>query len=68
MKRKITSKQLKRLILSEAKKLQKESSFKKPEDTSKVKAKEYEAGEEADTLEKDIDILKALKIKEAKIN
>ena len=68
MKRKITSNQLRNLILQEAKKLQKEGKFKKPQDVSKVKAKEYQAGEEADTLEKDIDIMKALKIKEAKIN
>ena len=37
------------------------------EDPEKVKAEEVPAGEEADTLAKDIDHLKVLKIQEAKL-
>jgi len=37
------------------------------EDISKVKAQEVEADEYADTLEKDIDMYKAMKIKEVRI-
>ena len=61
---------LKAFILEEAKKLQAEAANLdgKLEPTEKVSAKEYQAGEEAEQLENDIDFIKALKIKEAKLN
>jgi predicted nucleic acid-binding Zn-ribbon protein len=68
MKRKISPSQLRKIVLLEARKLQKESLSGKVEDTSKVKAEEYEAGQEATTLEKDLDHIKALKIKESLLN
>ena len=68
MKRKISAAQLRKFVLAEARKLQRENVSGKIEDVSKVKADEYEAGEEADTLEKDIDYIKVLKIKESRLN
>lgn len=53
---------LRRLVLEEAAKLDG-----KLEDVSKVKAKEVEASEFADTIEQDIDMYKAMKIKEARL-
>tara|TARA_B100000700_G_C14908148_1_gene790840 strand:+ start:223 stop:546 length:324 start_codon:yes stop_codon:yes gene_type:complete len=65
---KLSSKSFRNFVLREARKLQKEAALSgKIEDVSKIKAKEYKPGEEADTLEKDIDFIKALKIKENKI-
>ena len=58
---------LKAFVLREAKKLQREALSGKPQDPSKVKAKVYDAGEEASSLEKDVDFIKALKIKENKL-
>jgi hypothetical protein len=61
---------LKAFILAEAKRLQRESAALDGtlEPVEKVEADEYEAGEEADQLENDIDWIKALKIKETKLN
>ena len=64
----ISSKQLKNFILKEARKLQREAALSgKLDPIEKVKADEYEAGEEAQQLEKDIDHIKALKIHESKL-
>ena len=54
---------LRAFVLKEAAKLSGKS-----EPIEKVKAVEVEAGEEAQHLELDIDYIKALKIKEAKLN
>ena len=59
---------LKQFILREAKNLQRESLSGKLSPVEKVKAVEYEAGEEPDQLEKHIDFIKALKIKESRLN
>ena len=53
---------LRRIVLEEAAKLSGEL-----EPVEKVKAEEVDASEYADTLEHDIDIYKAMKIKEAKL-
>ncbi len=66
--RKMSAAELKRLILSEVKKLQMEALTGKVEDTSKVKAEEVDASEYADSIEQDIDFMKALKIHESKLN
>tara|TARA_B100000700_G_C14748859_1_gene716557 strand:- start:69 stop:377 length:309 start_codon:yes stop_codon:yes gene_type:complete len=58
---------LKAFVLREAKKLQRESLSGKLEDVSKVKAKVVDAGKEASSLEKDVDFIKALKIKENRL-
>ena len=61
---------LRAFIIKEAKKLQEEAGKLDgvPTPVEKVKAEETEAGEEAQSLEKEIDFIKALKIKEAKLN
>ena len=61
---------LKAFILAEAKKLQAEASGLSgtTEPVEKVSAEELDASEQADALESDIDFIKALKIKEAKLN
>ena len=64
MRKKAKKFDLRAFVLSEARKLQKEALTGKPKETSKVKAKVYQAGDEASSLEKDVDFLKALKIKE----
>jgi len=64
--RKITPAELKKIIVQEARKLQKEAAqenAKRPED---VDADETDADEYADTLANKIDYLKALKIHEAR--
>jgi hypothetical protein len=66
--RKMSSNELKKLILSEVKKLQLEALSGKIEDTSKVKAEEVDASEYADSIEQDIDFMKALKIHETNLN
>jgi len=66
-KRKTRKFNLKAFVLREAKKLQKEALSGKLKDISKVKAKEVAAGDEASTLEKDVNFIKALKIKENKL-
>lgn len=61
---------LRAFILNEAKKLQKEAAGLDgvPTPIEKIVADEYEPGEEAGKIEKDIDFIKVLKIKEAKLN
>jgi len=68
--RKIKSKfNLKDFVLKEAKRLQREAALSgKIEPIEKVKAEEVDADGYADSLEKDIDFIKALKIKEARLN
>ena len=66
--KRMSAAELKRLILSEVKKLQMEALTGKVEDITKVKAEEVDASEYADTIEQDIDFMKALKIHEAKLN
>tara|TARA_B100001250_G_scaffold400423_1_gene410944 strand:+ start:601 stop:891 length:291 start_codon:yes stop_codon:yes gene_type:complete len=59
---KMSMKALRRLVLEEAAKMTGEL-----QDVEKVKAEEVEAGDLADTLEQDIDLYKAAKIKEARL-
>ena len=66
-KKTISAKAFRNFVIREARKLQKEAVAGKIEDVSKVKAKEVDADGYADTLEQDIDYIKALKIKENKI-
>ncbi len=65
--KRLTKRNLRAFVLSEAEKLQKEALAKKIEDVSKTKADEYEAGDEAGTIEKDIDFIKALNIHEKRV-
>jgi len=66
--KRLTGAALKRYILREARKLQEENlASVDPMEPVDVSAEEYEAGEEADQLEKDIDHIKALKIEETKL-
>jgi hypothetical protein len=62
MARKTRKFDLRKFILQEAAKLSG-----KPTPVSKVKAKEYKAGQEASQLEKNVNHAKHLKLKEAKI-
>lgn len=64
--KKLTPSKLRRIVLDETKRML-ETLETGIEDISKVKAKEVAAGDEAGTLEKDIDHMKVLKIKEAKL-
>lgn len=60
---------LKSFVLREARKLQRESALDgKPVESEKTKAEEVDADSYADSLEKDIDFIKALKIKESTLN
>jgi hypothetical protein len=68
--KKITTGFLKRMIVEEARKLRTESSDPIEagvEDPAKVKAEETDADEFADSLAKDIDHIKALKIHERRL-
>jgi hypothetical protein len=68
--RKLTSDYLKKMIKEEARKLQIETSdpmLAGIDDIEKVEAEETEASDLADSLEKDIDYLKVLKIHESKL-
>jgi len=65
--RKITPAFLKRIIMDEARKLQKETLETGVSETEKVDAEETDADEYADSLVKDIDHIKALKIQEKKL-
>lgn len=69
--KKLTIEQLKNIISSERAKVIKESGsmsgFGKMRDAPKKADKEVDADEYADTLEKDIDHARALKIREAKL-
>jgi len=58
----MTSAALRKFVMKEAAKLSGEL-----EDVSKVKAEEVEADGYADTLESDLDMYKAMKIKEARM-
>ena len=59
---------LRSFVLAEARKLQRESALSgEAVPSEKTKAEEVDADGYADSLEKDIDFIKALKIKEAKI-
>ena len=60
--KKMTPAALRRFVMQEAAKLSGEL-----EDVSKTKAEEVDADEYADTLEQDLDIYKAMKIKEARM-
>ena len=60
--KKMSAASLRRFVMKEAAKLSGNL-----EDVSKTKAEEVEADEYADTLENDIDIYKAMKIKEARM-
>ncbi|HIL26373.1 MAG TPA: hypothetical protein EYG21_03125 [Nitrospinaceae bacterium] len=65
----LTPKMLRRMIVQERRKLRETSDpiAAGVEDLEKVSAEEVDADEQADTLEKDIDHLKVLKIQEAKL-
>jgi hypothetical protein len=65
--RKITPSLLKNIILEEARKLRLEALETGITNPEKIKAEEVDADGFADTLEKDIDFIKALKIKEARL-
>ncbi len=66
--RKLSGPALRKYILREARKLQTENlGDADPMQPVDASAEEYEAGEEADQLEKDIDHIKALKIEETKL-
>ena len=66
--RKITPNLLKRIVVEEARKLQAEAiTGGDLEPTEKVDAEEVDADEYADSLEKDIDHIKVLKIQEKKL-
>jgi len=58
----ISIESLRRFVMKEAAKLSGEL-----ESVEKVKAEEVEASEYADTLEQDLDVYKAMKIKEARL-
>lgn len=62
--KKLTADDLRRMIKEEKAKLMKESEL--PTSLDKVKPREVEADEFASTLEKDLDFMQALKIKEEK--
>jgi len=65
--RRVTPSFLKKIILDEARKLRLETLEQGKDDAEQVKADEVEADEFADTLEKELDFIKALKIKEARL-
>ena len=62
----LTPEMLRKVVVQEMKKLHEEKKLKSVEDKAK-ETKEVEADEYADTLEKHIDMLKALKVKENKL-
>ena len=65
--KKLTPQMLRRLVIQERRKLQREVLEQGVEDSEKVKAKEVDADGYADSLEKDIDHMKVLQIKEARL-
>jgi hypothetical protein len=65
--KKITPGFLKSLIVQEATKLRTESLEQGVDDSEKIKADEVEAGKLADSIEQDIDFMKALKIHETRL-
>jgi hypothetical protein len=84
MRKPLTSEMLKKMILQEKRKLTRENAVKQMHskkrrniketletgvtDVEKVKAEEVDADEYADTLAKDIDFVKALKLEEARLS
>jgi len=68
--RKLTPRILRSIIMEEKTKLMNESDplVQGIEDPAKVSADEVDAGDQAETLEKDIDFIKALKIAESRLN
>ena len=67
--RKLTPRMLRRLVLEEKARMIRESDPIEAgiDDPAKVSADEVEAGDEADTIAKDIDIMAVLKIEEVKL-
>ncbi len=67
--RRLSANALKKFVVAESKrqKLREQGLSGKPQATEKVKAKEVEAGDEGNQLEKDIDHAKALKIQEKRL-
>lgn len=68
--KKLTPRMLRRLVLEEKARMQRESSDPIEagiDDPAKVSAEEVDAGDEADTIAKDIDIMAVLKIEETKL-
>jgi len=65
--RKVTPSILKRMIVQEAQKLRLEVLETGKEDVEKVDPEEVDAADLAGSIEQDIDFIKALKIKEAKL-
>ena len=64
--KKLTPRMLKRMVLQEKRRLR-ETLEQGEEDATKVDAEEADADEQADTLEKDIDYIKVLKIEARKL-
>ena len=64
--KKLTPRMLKRMVLQEKRRLR-ETLEQGKDDASKVDAEEADADEQAETLEKDIDYIKVLKIEERKL-
>jgi hypothetical protein len=64
--KKLTPRMLKKMVLQEKRRLR-ETLEQGEEDPTKVDAEEADADEQADTLEKDIDYIKVLKIEERKL-
>ena len=65
--KKLTPALLKKLVLQEKRRIRESLESGTLEDVEKVKAEEVEADEYADSLEKDIDWMKALKITERRL-
>lgn len=65
--KKLTSNVLKKMIMEEARKLQRETLEMGVDHPSKVKPEEIDADEYADTLEHPIEYIKALKIHERRL-
>ena len=67
--KKLTPRMLRRLVLEEKARMIRESAPIEAgiDDPAKVNAEEVDAGEEADTIAKDIDIMAVLKIEETKL-
>ena len=64
--KRLTPRMLKRMVLQEKRRLR-ETLEQGKDDASKVDAEEADADEQAETLEKDIDYIKVLKIEERKL-
>ena len=64
--KKLTPRMLKKMVLQEKRRLR-ETLEQGKDDAAKVDAEEADADEQAETLEKDIDYIKVLKIEERKL-